>query len=198
MRTKLVPADPFKRGFQSAQDSIYSEAIALNLPCATGRARPRNCGARAGARLRGPACDPVRSTPTDRHSCSGGHRERQAECRDCEVLSRFRPRRQTGIVASAARLGSTFLWYRVADDALTVWVVTPDGVVRATTRERAAVEARHARAGDDPADRIPEPPGGRQPPAWRELYGSACSAGSRRSYRARPDRSSPSCRTDRC
>jgi CHAT domain-containing protein len=168
VRKQLVPADFFKQEFHRARDSIYSEAIALSLG-EKQETRALETAELARARsfadlLAARAIEPNGSSvvfrgPSGAASGTSGLRSTVSA-----------PAASAGdIERTAARLGSTFLLYWVADDELTEWVVTPDGVVR--TRRVAVLRSRL-----DELVRATTPltesgaAGMPSTAAWRELY----------------------------
>ena len=168
VRTKLVPTDFFKQDFHRAQESTYSEAIALTL---TARQDARALETAELARSR--AFADLLAT-------------RNMEANGSSVVFRGPPAAASGtaglrssvavtaasaadIAATAARLGSTFLLYWVADEELTVWVVTPGGVVRARrvnvlrSKLDALIRATTPMTNAGNATTLPGS-------SWRELY----------------------------
>ena len=168
VRTKLVPADFFKQGFHGAQDSIYSEAIALNL-AAKQDARALETAELARSRafadllatraMESNGSSLVLRGPSTAASGTAGLRSSVAATAASAA----------DIAASAARLGSTFLLYWVADDELTVWVVTPDGGVRSrrvtALRSRLDALVRATTPLTDSGSTMTS-----SASAWRELY----------------------------
>jgi CHAT domain-containing protein/tetratricopeptide (TPR) repeat protein len=154
VRAHLVPADFLKQQFNLAEEELYSRAIALqqrqgriadaletaeharsrafvdllasrDLPIETGREPARAGSARAadptaalplvfrGPPLAGPAAD----TPGDNPLRS---------------VTAVPAASHEDMVAVAARLRSTILAYWVAKDEIFIWVVSPDGTLRAS------------------------------------------------------------------
>jgi CHAT domain-containing protein len=168
MRTQLVPSDFFKQDFPRTQDSLYSEAIALNLK-AHQDAHALETAELARSRafvdlLAARAIDPTGPSIVFRGSAdspggTNGLRSAVA-ARSASVID---------IARNATRLGSTFVLYWVADDRLTIWTVTPDGAVnsRQVNVLRSKLEALVTATGtlaDSTAT------GTRSASAWRELY----------------------------
>jgi CHAT domain-containing protein len=128
VRKQLVPADFFKQEFHRARERVYSEAIALNLAehqdaraletaeLARSRAFLDLLAARTGA--------PAESSLVLRGS--------QAAPSPADLRSSVaaQPAVMSDVAAAARRLGSTFLLYWVADDAVVTWVITPEGRVQ--------------------------------------------------------------------
>lgn len=130
IRTQLVPTDFFKQEFPRTMDSLYSEAIALNVR-AREDARALEAAELARSRafvdlLATRAIDPGASSIVFRGSpgSSGGTAELSSH-----VMAP--PASVADMAASATRLRSTFVVYWVADDAITVWTVMADGSVQA-------------------------------------------------------------------
>jgi CHAT domain-containing protein/tetratricopeptide (TPR) repeat protein len=109
-----------------------------------------------------------------------------ATARDLELRSfvSATPSAATDLIATAARLRSTMVVYWVGEDDLFIWVVSPDGVVRArrapVSQARLVALIRETSPFADRTDAGPTRaiitrgestiPDGVKPVAWRELY----------------------------
>jgi CHAT domain-containing protein len=129
IRKRLVPADFFKQEFHRAQEGIYSEAIVLSLDDRQDvRALETAELARSRAFLDLLAARTVAGAPADllvlRGPTPSGGRA------DVRSMVAAQPAVMSDIARSARRLGSTFLLYWVADDAVVTWVVTAEGRVQ--------------------------------------------------------------------
>jgi CHAT domain-containing protein len=161
VRKRLVPADFFKQEFHRALESIYSEAIAFNLRSnrdgpaleTAELARSRAFADLLASRAAAPDGSPLLFRGSDTPAA-------------LKSLVTVAPASVGDIAASAARLGSTFLLYWVADDGLIAWVVTPDGTVRARR-----VNVLRSRLDELVRSTSPVTESGPVgPAAWRELY----------------------------
>jgi CHAT domain-containing protein len=129
IRKRLVPADFFKQEFHRAQEGIYSQAIALHLDEQQGgRALETAELARSRAFLDLLAARSVAAAAGEPF-VSGGSTPPGGRA-DLRSMGSAQPAVVRDIARSAGRLGSTFLVYWVADDAVVTWVVTADGRVQ--------------------------------------------------------------------
>jgi CHAT domain-containing protein len=147
VRTRLVPADFFKQEFHRVLEAVYNEAIAINLSQAQDK----------------------RALETAESARSRAFLDLLAT-RAAEPMTTAAPATSSDIVATARRLGSTFVVYWAGYDALFTWVVTPDGAVRARRtnlmRTRLDELVRTATPATDPGNAVAARPNS----AWRELY----------------------------
>ena len=167
VRAQLVPTDFFKQGFTRTLDSLYSDAIALNVGAhADATALEVAELARSRAFLDLLATRAIE--PTDASSVVRGSPGQVAGMAGLRSHVTAPPASAGDLVTSAKRLGSTFVLYWVADDTLTVWTITPDGSVRASQvnvlRSRLEALVKATIAGGPSATKIPGTN------AWRELY----------------------------
>ena len=167
VRARLVPTDFFKQGFTRTLESIHSVAIALNV-ADHADATALEIAERARSRafldlLAARAIEPNDSPIVVRGS--SGATNGMASLRSHVTAP---PASAADIVASAKRLGSTFVLYWVADDVLTVWTITPDGSIHArqvnVLRSKLETLVKATAAGGQTATKT------QATNAWRELY----------------------------
>lgn len=161
VRRRLVPADFLKQQFHLALEDLYSRTIAIQI-----RNRQAGDALETAEHARARAFVDLLAS---RDLGAGG--EGGALRSDSSVPAASR----ADLVAAAARLRSTILAYWVAEDEVFVWVVTADGVKRATR-----VEVRQARlleliratapAIDDQGSAIARVQARGEPRPARELY----------------------------
>jgi len=175
VRAGLVPTDYFKQNFYDLYRRGISTAIALNVQDGQGR---RALEIAEGARSRA-LLDLLRSRTGEAGAPAGSRTLRQQQLADPSTVE--------SLVAAARRLDSMVLSYWVADDAVFIWVVTPQGevhsqrvdVLRSTLTALVAATAPVAPPASAGTDRPPTivTRGDRQaaaqaaaPTAWRSLH----------------------------
>jgi CHAT domain-containing protein/Flp pilus assembly protein TadD len=144
IRKKLVPTDYFKQDFQNAQQSTYSQAIALKVGLN----------------------QPAASLETAELARSRAFIDLLAT-RDVHVTAS--PASFAAVTAVAKRLQSTLVLYWVAENELFIWVVTPDGrirVERVPVRQSKLTELIRSTSPFSDSPSTPTAKG----TEWRELY----------------------------
>jgi CHAT domain-containing protein len=139
-RTTLVPADFFKQNFHRTQEDVYSQAIAIQL-------RQHH----------------------EREALETAEKARARAFLDLlasRSLQAAAPAAVGDVSSLAARLGSTFLFYWVAEDGMYVWTVSPDGRTRA--RKVTVLRSRLLELIRAATPRLDAPTA--RPEKWRELY----------------------------
>ena len=153
MRKKLVPADFLRQEFHRYQEYVYSQAIALKL------GDKQVAGALETAEL-------ARSRALlDLLAGRNVRLPGQAAASEGTPAGAA-PATVTEIAGVAGRLNSVFVLYWQTDDELCIWVVPPDGKVRA--KRISVLRARLndlVRSTSLEFDAVPS-----RPAAWRELY----------------------------
>jgi CHAT domain-containing protein len=150
VRKQLVPADFFRQEFHRAQQWVYSEAIALRLSQQQdARALETAELARSRAFL-----DLLASRAAGLGSAVAAT-----------------PATATDMAATASRIGSTFVLYWVAQDEVVIWVVTPDGGVRARRVKVLRSRLEDLVRATSPFTKLQNAPApSASTRAWRDLY----------------------------
>ncbi len=180
VRERLIPADFFKQQFHLAQENLYTRAIALQFR-----------GGRTSAALETAELARARAFVDLLASRDLPASERNAPTTPTTLASQSAMPAATSaqLVATAKRLGSTLLAYWVAPDSVFIWVVSPQGAVRASRVPIRSAKLLALIRSTSPVSETTAPsvPGGRQTrlttrgaetiapqslprSAWRELY----------------------------
>ena len=147
IRTKLVPADFLRQEFHRYQEDVYSQAIALKLD----RKQPEAALETAELARSRALLDLLASRNLRLPSVSAANAA---------------PATAADIADIARRLQSVFVLYWLTDDALCIWVVSPEGPTHARR-----VSVRRTRLTDLVRSTALELDSGpARPAAWRELY----------------------------